>query len=294
MTISDEQIARLRALEKDASAAPWHAEHCGHSVFSGKTLILSAEENDYDAFIAVEVRNALPALIDAAEQMLRWDDPNATTYRSQLVSTQAELEAERKRADEAEADLRRYDNLIAHREAVVTAVNTCASERDKAQQYAESKTALIKDYENLLSETRIERDAALAAKEKAEAERDEVADNYRIEKASLIAVKRERDAALAAREKAEGERDEYIAAVQTRNVKLTEAWAEIERLKAALKPFAKTPIGVVEDDGPIFDRCADDTVIYQTYGWPDDPTSVVTVGDIRTARAALKGQTDGE
>ena len=76
------------------------------------------------------------------------------------------------------------------------------------------------------------------------------------------------------------------------------AWqyqADVAKLREALEPFSKIPIGVVLDDCPMFDACNDDEQIYQTHGWPKDQSAVVTVGDLRRARVVLadtKGDRD--
>ncbi len=57
----------------------------------------------------------------------------------------------------------------------------------------------------------------------------------------------------------------------------------------ALEPFGKTPIGVLDEDQYVYEtlltRDPDDTIIYGTHGHPKDQTAVVTVGDLRHARA---------
>ena len=63
--------------------------------------------------------------------------------------------------------------------------------------------------------------------------------------------------------------------------------AEWDRLREALKPFSKPPIGVIIEDSYMFDACSDNEIIYETHGWPADKHAIVTVGDIRRARAAL-------
>ena len=70
---------------------------------------------------------------------------------------------------------------------------------------------------------------------------------------------------------------------------LAVARGEVEVLREALKPFSKTPIGIVDaTDNWFFDRDEDSTpVYYQTHGWPRDQSAQVTAGDFRRARSAL-------
>ena len=57
----------------------------------------------------------------------------------------------------------------------------------------------------------------------------------------------------------------------------------IEKLEAALTPFLKLPIGVINDDPPEME-------VYQCHGWPRDQRAVVTVGDFYRVRKALEGK----
>ena len=59
----------------------------------------------------------------------------------------------------------------------------------------------------------------------------------------------------------------------------------IEKLEAALTPFLKLPIGVINDD-------PDEMEVYQCHGWPRDQLAVVTVADFRRVRKALEGKDD--
>ena len=57
----------------------------------------------------------------------------------------------------------------------------------------------------------------------------------------------------------------------------------IEKLEAALTPFLKLPIGVINDDPPEME-------VYQCHGWPRDQLAVVTVADFWRVRKALEGK----
>ena len=59
--------------------------------------------------------------------------------------------------------------------------------------------------------------------------------------------------------------------------------ARIEKLEAALTPFLKLPIGVINDDPPEME-------VYQCHGWPRDQLAVVTVADFWRVRKALEGK----
>jgi len=59
--------------------------------------------------------------------------------------------------------------------------------------------------------------------------------------------------------------------------------SRIEKLEAALTPFLKLPIGVINDDPPEME-------VYQCHGWPRDQFAVVTVADFRRVRKALDGK----
>ena len=61
--------------------------------------------------------------------------------------------------------------------------------------------------------------------------------------------------------------------------------ARIEKLEAALTPFLKLPIGVINDDPPEME-------VYQCHGWPRDQLAVVTVADFWRVRKALEGKDD--
>ena len=76
-----------------------------------------------------------------------------------------------------------------------------------------------------------------------------------------------------------GERDvRYAAGLRERDER-------IEKLEAALTPFLKLPIGVINDDPPEME-------VYQCHGWPRDQLAVVTVADFRRVRKALEGKDD--
>ena len=62
-----------------------------------------------------------------------------------------------------------------------------------------------------------------------------------------------------------------------------EAVDRIEKLEAALTPFLKLPIGVINDDPPEME-------VYQCHGWPRDQLAVVTVADFWRVRKALEGK----
>ena len=62
---------------------------------------------------------------------------------------------------------------------------------------------------------------------------------------------------------------------------LEDAASRIEKLEAALTPFLKLPIGVINDDPPEME-------VYQCHGWPRDQLAVVTVADFRRVRKALE------
>ena len=66
---------------------------------------------------------------------------------------------------------------------------------------------------------------------------------------------------------------------------MSEAGWRIEKLEAALTPFLKFPIGVINDDPPEME-------VYQCHGWPRDQLAVVTVADFRRVRKALEGKDD--
>ena len=69
------------------------------------------------------------------------------------------------------------------------------------------------------------------------------------------------------------------------NAVLSEKSDRIEKLEAALTPFLKLPIGVINDD-------PDEMEVYQCHGWPRDQLAVVTVADFRRVRKALEGKDD--
>ena len=66
---------------------------------------------------------------------------------------------------------------------------------------------------------------------------------------------------------------------------LREAADRIEKLEAAMTPFLKLPIGVINDDPPEME-------VYQCHGWPRDQLAVVTVADFWRIRNALEWKDD--
>lgn len=64
MTITKEQIARLRELEEKATSKPW--DHEEGELYAGSE---SLPVNRYDLDLIVESRNLLPALLDEIERL---------------------------------------------------------------------------------------------------------------------------------------------------------------------------------------------------------------------------------
>jgi hypothetical protein len=84
------------------------------------------------------------------------------------------------------------------------------------------------------------------------------------------------------------------ATIKLQGAVLAEARATISALRSAvakareaLEPFARTPIGIVDEGDQLLSRDPDGTIVYQTHGWPADQNAVVVAGDLRRARSAL-------
>jgi len=90
--LSQEALAELRRLDKEATPAPWHNE--GVELYRG--LAHSQIGNMHDVRVIVAIRNALPALLAAADHAERkladvreilWKGLNGDESRVRIVTT---------------------------------------------------------------------------------------------------------------------------------------------------------------------------------------------------------------
>jgi hypothetical protein len=241
--IDAEQIARLRALEKAATPGPRRLYHAKlRKDFGSMITEVQCDEKVAiigwmgfdDSFRSKAQHKKNAALIAEA--------------RNALPALLDALEAERKRADEATKIARSISD-----EAIRV--------RDLAAEQREINDELTTQL-----------DGALAAKEKAEGERDKA-----------LALKKEwRDA--------HGRESRNLADVLGRALKAeserSAALAEIARLKAALTPSAETKIAYMSEfQFP--------STIERTYNETVPWTTIKEIMAAICVRAALKGQTDG-
>jgi len=91
---------------------------------------------------------------------------------------------------------------------------------------------------------------------------------------------------------------DYVAPIDSRDAIISALRAELSTARAlldkaaeALMPFAKLPIGILDEDktvsGTILHPSDDNDLVYHTHGWPSDSTAKVVVGDLRRARTIL-------